>query len=156
MNSDSDNFEALRKLLALKRYEQPPPGYFSRLPDRITSRLEREGGEQGFWEKILAGFTFRPAFAYSFALAAFGALTFSMLYSVRPQPQESAQTPPGNGWRTGAQEEALASQGSPLESLRVVNWMGNTDPNAAAPALPSMFGSNAHTHTVKVSFAGTP
>jgi hypothetical protein len=153
MNSDPDDFEALRKLMALKRHEQPPPGYFSRLPDKIASRLEREEGQPGFWERIFAGLTFRPAFAYSFALAAFGALTFSVVCSVRTQPQQSAQTPPGNGWRIGAPDEGLASQGSPLEALRVANWLGNTNPGAAAPTLPSMFRSSAHNHTVTVSYS---
>src|ERR1700733_610676 len=106
MNSDSNDFEALRKLIALKRYEQPPPGYFNRLPDRIASRLERGEGELGFWERFLGQFTFRPAFAYSFTLAALSALTVSVIYSIRTQPEESAQTPSNNGWRTASPDEA--------------------------------------------------
>ena len=153
MNSEPSDFEALRKLMALKRHEQPPPGYFSRLPDKIASRLEHEGGQPEFWEKILAGFAFRPAFAYSFALAAFGALTFSVISTVRTQPQESAQTPPGYGWRNGAPDEALASQANSLEPLHLANWMGNTNPSAADPALPSLFGSSAPNHTFPVSYA---
>jgi hypothetical protein len=153
MNSDPDDFEALRKLMTLKRHEQPPPGYFSRLPDKIAARLEREGGQPGFWEKILAGLTFRPAFAYSFALAAFGALTFSVIFSVRTQPQESAQTPPGSGWRAGAPDEALASQVDSLQPLHVANWMGSTNPSGAALALPSLFDSSARRRTVPVSYA---
>jgi hypothetical protein len=153
MNSDPDNFEAVRKLMALKRHEQPPPGYFDRLPHRIASRLEREGGEPGFWEKILAGFTFRPAFAYSFALAAFGALTFSVISSIRTQSQEAAQTPPGYGWRTATPDEALASRVNALEPLHVADWMGNTNPSAAASALPSLFSAGARSQTVPVSYA---
>jgi len=153
MNSDSNDFEALRKLMALKRHEQPPPGYFNRLPDKITSRLEREGGNPTFWEKILDGFTIRPAFAYSFAVAAFGALTFSVITSARTQPRESAQTPPGFGWRTGASDEDSASQLNSFESLHLANWIGNTNPSAAAPALPSLFSSSAHHNAIPVSYA---
>jgi hypothetical protein len=153
MNSDSSDFEALRKLMALKRHEQPPPGYFSRLPDKIIVRLERGEGQLGFWGKLLTAFTFRPALAYGFSLAAFSALTLSVIYSVKTQPGESAQTPLNNGWRTGASDEALATQFNGSEPLHVANWMGNTNPSNAEPALPSLFGSGAHDHTVSVSFA---
>jgi hypothetical protein len=156
MNSDQENFEALRKLMALKRHEQPPPGYFDRLADKIACRIEREGGEPTFWERFLAGFTFRPAFAYSFALAAFGALTFSVLSTVKTQPQASAQTPPGFGWRSGASDEALAGEIAPLEPLHLANWMGNTNPSAVASALPSLFSSGARQKAVPVSYASPP
>ena len=100
--------------------------------------------------------SFRPALAYGFSLAAFGALTFSVIYSVKTQPEESAQTPLNNGWRTGASDEALATQFNGSEPLHVANWMGNTNPSNAQTALPSLFDSDARDRAVHVSFASPP
>jgi hypothetical protein len=43
MTDGPENFDQLRTLLKLKRYEQAPPGYFNSLPGRIIVRIEREG-----------------------------------------------------------------------------------------------------------------
>ena len=151
MNSDPSDFEALRKLMALKRHEQPPPGYFNRLPDKIMGRLERGDGQPRFWENFLTVFTFRPALAYGFALAAFSALTLSVIYSVKTQPQGIAQNPLNNGWRNGASDEAFARQFDGSQPLHVANWMGNTTPSNAESVLPSLFDSRAQDHSVPVS-----
>src|SRR5258706_288966 len=39
MNPNTENFDQLRKLLALKRYELPPPRYFNEFSGRIMARL---------------------------------------------------------------------------------------------------------------------
>jgi hypothetical protein len=156
MNPESENFEALRQLMALKRHEQPPPGYFSRLPDKIALRIERGEGQLNLWERFLAGYTFRPAFAYSFALAAFGALTFSVVNSVRMAPADSARELAGEGWRVAAPREALANRVNPAAAPHVANWMGGTNAGAT-PALPSLFGAPEDSRAVPVSFqAGAP
>lgn len=151
MNSDSENFEALRKLMAIKRHETPPPGYFDRLPDKIAHRLVHEGGSPGFWDKVLAGLSFRPSFAYSFALAAFGALTFSVISTIKGQPQASGQTSPDFAWRNGAPDDAFLDQDRSLQPLHVANWMGNTNPGASS--LPSLFSQGAQRNVMSVSYA---
>jgi hypothetical protein len=87
MNPDSENFESLKQLLALKRYEQPPPGYFDRFSREVTSRIkagERGGetglegafGEMNWFQRLLGAFDTKPVFA-----GAFGAAVCALLIS---------------------------------------------------------------------------
>ena len=54
MNNGDQDFDDLRKLLKLKRYEQPPPGYFDHLSSRVMTRLERHeaAGRVGFLDRL--------------------------------------------------------------------------------------------------------
>jgi hypothetical protein len=156
MNPEANDFETLRRLIALKRHEQPPPGYFSRLPDRIWARLERGEGQPGFWEHWLARLAFRPAFVYGFSLAALSALTVSVVYSVRTQPEDSARKSPSDGWRTGMLDAASAIDYNPAQPMHVPNWSGEDTASNPAPVMPSLFPSSIHPSAVPVSFASPP
>ena len=101
MNAESDNFEALRKLLALKRYEQPPLGYFNQLPGRILSRIESD--EATFMEKLAQVFVLRPAMSYALGLAFCGAFAAGLGYSLHLRTEQaSLQRNPVEPWEVGA------------------------------------------------------
>jgi len=93
MDSPHESFEPVRRLLALKRHEQPPPGYFDYLHTQVLDRLtsEAETEPEDWLETILERFRLRPALAgvFSFALGAF--YLFGLGYSGRlaPGPAET-------------------------------------------------------------------
>lgn len=63
MNPEPENVDQLLKLLALKRHEQPPPGYFDRFSGQVMARISvvQSRGDGFVWvRKVLAIFEARP------------------------------------------------------------------------------------------------
>ncbi len=66
-----DEFESLKKLLALKRHEEPPPGYFGRLPGEVRARIAHvQASPEPWWRRWLASWDLSPALATSYAVVA--------------------------------------------------------------------------------------
>jgi len=91
MNESDNNFESLRRLLALKRHEIPPPGYFNRFADQVMSRIrsgeigEMQAVSESSWLlRFLQIFEAKPAFAGAFASSLCLLLLFGIVYAERP------------------------------------------------------------------------
>ncbi|HVU99822.1 MAG TPA: hypothetical protein VHH88_00580 [Verrucomicrobiae bacterium] len=54
MRSDSEQFEKLRQLLAWKRHETPPPGYFYHFSQEVRIRIRAGETGEGRWENTPA------------------------------------------------------------------------------------------------------
>jgi hypothetical protein len=107
MNPEQDNFQALQRLLALKRHELPPPGYFDRFSNQVIARLragersapdslwERLGleaaGLQRFWHALET----KPVFAGALGAGVCGLLLAGILYSQSVEPAPVAGFMPG-------------------------------------------------------------
>lgn len=87
MNSSPDDFKDLRRLLALKKHEQPPPGYFSYLPDKIQLRIEREDLSEysTWWEWFVRKLDAQPvlAGAYAFAISGLMLMGFKVSHDLQ-------------------------------------------------------------------------
>jgi len=92
MNSSPEDFKDLRQLLALKRHEEPPPGYFNYLPDRIQLRIEREdlSEHSTWWEWLVQKLDAQPVLAGAYAFAISGLML--MGFKVSQDLQQDAGT----------------------------------------------------------------
>ena len=97
MNESENNFESLRRLLALKRHEIPPPGYFNNLPSQVMSRIRAgetsaPGGviELSWLLKLFQLFEAKPAFVGTFASSLCLLLLFGIVYTERPDASPKA------------------------------------------------------------------
>ena len=69
--NESNEFESLQQLLALKRHEEPPPGYFDRLPGEVLARIAHAAAHpEPVWRRWLAAWELSPALATSYAAVA--------------------------------------------------------------------------------------
>jgi len=94
MSPIPDDFEQLRRLLALKRHETPPPGYFHGFSRQVIVRIQAgelgEPEEASIWsfsggsflQRIWATLDARPVLAGAFGVAVCGFFTVGAFLSV--------------------------------------------------------------------------
>ncbi len=105
MNETEPDFETLRRLLALKKHEVPPPGFFNSFSDNVVSRIRQ--GESGKPEtalerlfveapwvlSIIQAFQSKPAFTGVFASAVCLLIVAGIVYTDNPDPSQESLVP---------------------------------------------------------------
>jgi hypothetical protein len=136
MDQDSKPTITVERLIALKRHEQPPPGYFHLLPGRIINRIERGEGQYNSWLKWRPSFSARPALAFALGLAVCGAMTFAIYMPLKmDRTITTNELPSDDRW-------AAASAGAPATvetSFGATAWLGSTNPVTAPQNGDSLF-----------------
>ncbi|HEY3762617.1 MAG TPA: hypothetical protein VGN23_12800 [Verrucomicrobiae bacterium] len=95
---ENENFESLRRLMALKRHEVPPPGYFHNFSSEVIARIKlgehrsAEAAETPWFLRLLQIFDAKPAFAGVFASSLCLLLVFGIVNAERPD-MPVAQSP---------------------------------------------------------------
>jgi hypothetical protein len=144
MNEPADNFEPLRKLLALKRHEVPPPGYFNGFSNQVIARIRlgeaakadgmiaRLLNEAPWLLRFIRIFEAKPAYAGMFASVMFLLLVAGIVYSDHPEVTPDTLTPasapapnssplavvtPGFMEQSMGQSSGLVSSTNPVLSL---------------------------------------
>jgi hypothetical protein len=165
MNQDTENFEQLRRLLALKRHEQPPPGYFNDFSRQVILRIKAgERGEEGaflerlLWEapwlqRIWAALEAKPVMAGVFGVAVCGLLLMGVIYSDKTDVSSFALVP-----TTGSEAAPMAlanvsAADHPLLAKPVVLEPSSTNPITTAQTDESLLGDIGKLRAQPASFS---
>jgi len=148
MSENEDNFESVRRLLALKRHEIPPPGYFNHFPRDVVQRIRaaQNAPPESFFDalyaqvpwlgKVLNLFNARPVYASGFAGALCVLLFIAVVNGERTDLIGQAPLPVAT-----ANTTALAAL-SPTDLVPSANQPGivsSTNPVLSLQAFPPPF-----------------
>jgi len=126
MNPEQENFESLRQLLALKRHEVPPPGYFHSFSGQVIARIRtgKRAGRGTFWEnlsweapwlrQLWSAFETKPIFAGALGMAVCGMLVTGVVYSQKADLSDVAVNDNKSGIQISSVQRFPASETSSL------------------------------------------
>jgi len=84
MNREDQNFDQLRRLLKLKRYEQPPPRYFNDFSTQVVSRLRSSQStdlSDNWLQRLWRALELKPIMPAAFGAAICGLLVAGAVYT---------------------------------------------------------------------------
>jgi hypothetical protein len=104
MNSAPDNFDRLQRLLKWKRHEQPPPGYFNELADRVIARLDRMNAPPApsWWQTLLARLEIKPVLVGASGVVLCGLMLFGISVSQIDWRESTVTAKSSGAWWTVA------------------------------------------------------
>ncbi len=154
MNPDTEQFEPLRKLLTLKRHEQPPPGYFNSFSGQVVARIK--AGEQGdsglaWLRKLWALFEAKPMLTGAFGAAVCALAISGIIFSDDADSTAGALHGMGAGLNpsAGGSMDSIALNQAPDSS----RFVSSTNP--VSPLIRSLFDPpqlNAQSASAGVGF----
>ncbi|HEY1790990.1 MAG TPA: hypothetical protein VGJ73_22770 [Verrucomicrobiae bacterium] len=142
MSENENDFEALRRLLVLKRHEVPPPGYFEDFSSGVIGRIRAgEAVRQLPWLlRLLQAFEAKPGYPVAFASALCTLLLFGII-SVEQSPELVANpvlTGPMTSFSmTSAPGQPVAVVLSSTNPPADVSLFGPSQPNTSATFQPA-------------------
>src|SRR5213075_1222791 len=139
MNPPPEEFDRLKRLLALKRHELPPPGYFNHFSDKIIARIEAEGlsAQISWWQRLFPDLDAKPVLACAYGLVIMGLLAIGVGVSQSLDTEETAAPNLGQPWFA----QAPASDAVLPASMPVVQASLTGQTNPASSANPVISGA---------------
>jgi hypothetical protein len=134
MNPELEQFESVRRLLALKRHEQPPPGYFDGFSVKIVARIQAEQAALAvpWWQRWLCFLEDRPLLAGASGVACCGMLLcglslFQILSDATLLAANSSELLDGSGQPVNPTHPMLSSLwGSPMAASALTSSANGT------------------------------
>ena len=122
MSNPPENFDDLRRLLALKRHENSPTGYFNHFADKVIARIEAAGlvAQPRWWQRMYAGLEARPVLACAYGLLIGGLLVVGLGVSQSVEADHAAAPVLANQWFQAPLPAPAVDAGEPT-SAQFVN-----------------------------------
>lgn len=161
MEPPRENLEALQRLLALKRHETPPPGFFDRLPEAIRAELltavRRPGGIAGLWELMRSRWRLEPAIAGAMLLVVAGIYGTALLGLNGPAPAPAtAATPLPSRVESPAVLTVIPQNNWLAESREDSTNASSLEPRTFTAPPAGLFTPGAGLRSVPVGFRSGP
>jgi hypothetical protein len=133
MSEPQEEFDDLRRLLALKRHEQPPPGYFVNFSAKVRARIQAEEmTRQESWVQRLTAFLLeRPAQAGLVGAACVGLVAAAAMLAPTGADLTGMPLPPGGNFTALGMPMEAAPVAAATQELSLVP----VAPEAAASSL---------------------
>jgi hypothetical protein len=150
MSENENDFDALRRLLALKRHEIPPPGYFENFSSQVIGRIRagETAAELPLLLRFLQWFERRPALPVGFA----SSLCLFLLYGIVTIQQNPEMA---TGWgqqATGSMATATIAT-SPTVADASQPWTSGSTATNPPSADSALFGSQSAPAYQQVGFS---
>jgi hypothetical protein len=161
MSSEPENFEALRRLLVIKRHEQPPPGYFNDFSRQVICRIRANEAAAG--ESLLArllrpaqslwtSFEAKPIVAGAFGVGVCSLLVIGLISSERIDADPNGLVTPSETAPINLANVPSPSIGSSLFD-RAVSDRSNTGSVYRIEGRSSIFDEIQRPHVQPVNFS---
>lgn len=153
MNENEQNFDAVRRLLRLKRHEVPPPGYFHNFSDQVISRIragetvggqsmtERLHAEAPWLVRFLTLFETKPGVIGAFATSLCLLLLISVMVAEHSDPAPKGMV--GSSDMAAASAAQLFSAATPVAADESGGISVATNPVISLQPVTTFFGQGA-------------
>ncbi|HEY6167698.1 MAG TPA: hypothetical protein VI454_06640 [Verrucomicrobiae bacterium] len=165
MTPENEDFEEVRRLLALKRHEQPPPGYFTNFSSKVIARIEaeQETARLPWWRRLVASFDARPALVCAYALAVGGLFVVGLSLATKDDRATALVLPAAPHHSMVAAQPSTSAPVASAESVGQVTMqlrpMPSAEPQSSVNAVmdaPSSAPSDLFSPNGQTKFFGNP